>query len=153
VEIGRAKQDTTSLRNWKADLLRLLATGVLTVAGLALAGWPDDAAVAAWVALAVALTAFLLVLAAEFAWNLALAPGRIARERHEQERALLEHQLAVARRTIAVPEVDISIWSGAFNEAAKGQVLPLEAILARRDVTLKARGLDQPLPDPTKQTP
>jgi hypothetical protein len=150
MEIERAKRDTTSLRNWKADIGRLVATGVLTVVALAIAGWPDGAG-AAWITLGVAVAAFVLVVAAEFAWNLALAPTRIALEQcerqREQERALIERQLLIANRTIAMQEVDIEVWGGAFNEAAGGKPpLSLAAILARRDVMLKARNIDKPLP-------
>lgn len=38
MEIDRAKRDTTSLRDWKADVGRLVATGVLTIIALATAG-------------------------------------------------------------------------------------------------------------------
>jgi hypothetical protein len=166
MEIERAKRDTASLRNWKADISRLVATGVLTVAALSIAGWPQGAG-AAWITLGVGVLAFILVLASEFAWNLALAPLRLAREENarlreendalrgtadeleqaKRQRALIERQLLVANRTIAIQEVDIRVWGGAHNEAvATGHVLPLDAILARRANELKARNIDKPLP-------
>ena len=166
MEIDRAKRDTTSLRDWKADVCRLVATGVLTIVALATPGWPSGAA-AAWITLGVAVLAFVVVLALEFAWNVALAPLRGSREENallrgenaalretaneldglKRQRELLERQLLVANRTIAVQEVAIEVWGGAYREAANGKsALPLAAVLARREVMLKARNIEKPLP-------
>jgi hypothetical protein len=170
LELRRAMEDTSSLRDWKVSVVRVVATGALTVLVLAVAGWPSGLA-AAVIAAVVALLSFAFVLGAEFGWNLLMAPGRIATEERDtlreenaklkaeaedieslkrlqdRERRLWEHQLAVARRAIAIQEVDIEIWGGAFREASEGHILPLPAILARRDVSLKARNIDMPLPE------
>jgi hypothetical protein len=101
MEIERAKRDTTSLRDWKADIGRLVATGVLTVVALAVAGWTEGAS-AAWIALGVAVLAFVLVLAAEFAWNLLMAPGRIAHD--ENIRLRKEYTVQLGERDAVIAE-------------------------------------------------
>jgi hypothetical protein len=169
MEIERAKRDTASLRDWQAGIRRTIATGVLTFAAFAIAGWPDGAT-AAWITLGVAVVALGLVLLGEFGWNLALAPLRMARENNarlrdenaalkataveveqvermrEQERALFNRELADTRRTLAIAEVDIHVWGGAYAEGIRGRLPPLAAIMARREKVLKARNLDAPLP-------
>jgi hypothetical protein len=106
MEFERAKRDTASLRNWKADIGRVLATGVLTVVALAVAGWPEAAA-AAWITVGVAALAFVLVLAAEFGWNLLMAPGRIARD--ENARLVLEHAAQIAGRDAKIAELNAAL--------------------------------------------
>ena len=66
----------------------------------------------------------------------------------EQERKLYRRQVAVARREAAINAVWVEVWGGAFQEVVGGQPpLPLDAVLARADVMLKAKNLDKPLPE------
>lgn len=143
-------------RNWKLDLSRALAAGLGSVLALGVSQWPSNAADAAWVGLAGALFGVVAVFATEYLIRLHLAVGRLhrveraleaERESRIEERALRNRLLQVERRKVAIAEVDNEIWNGAFREMEKsGRILPYAAILARRQVTMKTRGLDIPLP-------
>lgn len=66
-------------------------------------------------------------------------------------RGLAERQAEMSARRMAVAEAWTEVFGGALSEAVgTGRVLPLEAILARADMTMKARGLDAPPPSPAK---
>lgn len=65
---------------------------------------------------------------------------------HAAERHLWAYRLEASELRLAVSQVEVEVWGGAFNEAASGQVLPLAAIMARLEVTLRARNIDRPLP-------
>jgi hypothetical protein len=70
-----------------------------------------------------------------------------ARTLWDQERELRDDQLALARRETAISQVEAKVWGDAFIEAQKtGRLLPLAAIMARREVEQKARNLHIALP-------
>jgi hypothetical protein len=126
------------------------------VAALTLAGWPGEAALAAWIGLAGLLLGLAAALVSEYVVHLRQEAMRLQgierelqldREQRIEERRLWEYQIAVARREVAVAAVGTEVFGGAFNEAAStGHILPLAAIMARMEALQKARGLDKPLP-------
>ncbi len=143
-------------RSWSADLGRVTGGGVGSILALAATGWPSNAAEAAWVGLAGLIIGLMLALGIEYLLRLRAAVGDLhtlarelesERELRGEERKLYDRQLLEERYRVAIAEVDIQVWGDAFNEAARtGRVLPLAAIMARREVTMKARNLDKPLP-------
>ena len=73
--------------------------------------------------------------------------------RRERER-LLEEQTRLAQKAQAVSEAWTEVFGGVVSEAiTTGQVVPLSALMARAEVTLKARGLDVPAVPPRTNPP
>jgi len=146
-------------RNWKIDLGRAALGGIGSVAALSVAQWPSNAAEAAWAGVAGLILGLVVAFGVEYLVRLRIAVRHLGTLEQQlaaemdarvEERKLHERLLLIERRRVAVAEVDIEIWGGAYNETAKtGHVLPLSAIMARREVTLKARNLDLPLPPET----
>jgi len=65
-------------------------------------------------------------------------------------RELAERQAEISARGMAVAEAWSEVFGGAVSEAiSTGRVLPVEAIVARADMTMKARGLAAPPSAPT----
>lgn len=138
------------------ELLRaVLGGGVGTALALAIAGWPDGVTQAI-VGVAGLVVGTTLAFGVEFLLdryaNVRALQTRIDEleddiARRAEVQRLMEHQLVVARRTATIGEVDIKIWGDAFHEAAStGRILPLAAIMARREMEMKARNLDRPIP-------
>jgi hypothetical protein len=144
------------VRSWRLDFGRAAAGGLGSVTALSLTGWPDDPAVAAWIGLAGLLVGLAVSFGMEQIVRLHIEVGRlqgvkrdlqIERTRRAEEQRLYERQLVIAKREAAINAVDVEVWGGAYNEAqATGQFLPVDAILARREVLIKAKNLDVPLP-------
>jgi len=64
-------------------------------------------------------------------------------------RELAERQAKVSARGMAVAEAWTEVFGGAVSEAIRaGRVLPVDAILARAEMTMKARGLATPPSEP-----
>jgi hypothetical protein len=126
------------------------------VSALTLAGWPSEAALAAWIGFAGLMVGLAIAFATEYVVQLHREVRRLQgmerelradREQRVEERRLWEHQIAVAKREAAVSAIGTEVFGGAFNEAARtGHILPLAAIMARMEVIQKARGIDKPLP-------
>lgn len=67
---------------------------------------------------------------------------------------LLRQQAEAAQREAAVSAAWTEVFGGVVSEAiTTGRVLPMEALLARAEVTLKARGLNVPVKPPTSNPP
>lgn len=139
------------------DVLRTVLTGAGAAVVLAIAGWPSDFAGAALTvvgALAGLGLAFVIEHQLDRRTDLNDLRGRIreleaAAENHEKLRELLEHQVAVAKRESALNANFVKVWGDAYAEAREtGQLVPLEALMARMEVTQKAQGLDQPIAPP-----
>jgi hypothetical protein len=143
-------------RSRSVELGRVAGGGLGSVVALEAAGWPSNGAEAAWVGLGGLIVGLVLVFGVEYLLRLRAAVGDLHRLTGEleserqlrgEERELQDRMLLEERYKVAIAEVDIQVWGDAFNEAAKtGRILPLAAIMARREVTLKARNLDKPLP-------
>jgi hypothetical protein len=146
-----------TVHEWRLDFSRVAAAGFGTIIALAVTAWPGGAA-GALVGLTGALVGLSLWFGIEFVSGLRAEVERLRtvereleteREQRAKERKLREHQLAVAKAEAGINAVDVEVYGGALREAATaGQVLPLTAILARRDALMKARGLDRPVPPP-----
>ena len=82
--------------------------------------------------------------------------AELARQR-QQTAAIEAHanrKIELAQRETAVCEAWMEVFGGALSEAMKtGRVLPLDAIMARAEVTMKARGLDAPIGPPRTNPP
>jgi hypothetical protein len=139
------------VRNWKTDLGRAVAGAI----GTALAFWLTGSAVAGIgglvVGLAVAFAAeYILRLRSEVA-RLHSIESELASEKESraEERKLREYEVFVAKRQVAIAEIELEVWGGAFREAQESGNFPsLPVILARIDVMQKAKNLHIPLPPP-----
>ncbi|MDQ4144702.1 MAG: hypothetical protein M3198_13355 [Actinomycetota bacterium] len=153
--------DTTSrpsVRSWRVDLGRALSGGLGSVAALTIAGWPSSAPETAWVGLVGLVTGLAIAFSVEYFLRLHAEVKRLhaverdlenERKQRAEERRLYERQVEIAKREAAINAVDVEVWGGAFNEAqTTGHFLPVSAILARRDMFIKARNLDVPVPPP-----
>lgn len=138
-------------RNVLIDVARVTATAVGSAVFVVLSGG------SVWAGVVGALVGFGVELGVEYVVRLHREVERLAaiearaadeREHREYERKLWEHQLLVANRARAVAEVDVSVWGGLFNEQQKNSPhpVPVDVILARKEVEQKARGLHLPLP-------
>jgi hypothetical protein len=146
------------VRDWRLDLARTLIAGVGSILALTIAGWPSNTAEAAWIGLGGLVLGLSLSFGAEYVVRLRREVARLqgierdlAQERRSrtEERKLREYQLTLANARAEVNAVDLKVWADAFNECARtGRALPLAAIMARREVGLKAKGLDKPIPPP-----
>lgn len=141
------------------DLVRVVLGGLGSVVALSIAQWPSNAAKAAWAGLAGLILGLVCAFGIEYLARLRVAVRRLRvieqqlaaeKESRAEERKLYDRLLLIERRRVAVAEVDINVWAGAYDELAKtGHVLPFSAIMARREITLKARNIDKPLPPET----
>lgn len=144
-----------SVHECRLDFIRVAAAGAGTVIALAVTAWPNGAA-GALIGFIGALIGLSLWFGVEFVSGLRVEVERLQnverelqaeRDQRAKERKLRDYQLAVARAEAGINAVDVDVYGGALREtAATGQVLPLAAILARRDALMKARGLDRPVP-------
>lgn len=144
-----------SPRNVLVDAARVIATALGSAVFVVISGG------SVWAGVVGALVGLAVELGVEYGVRLLREVERLAgieaqaadeRERREYERNLWEYQLLVANRARAVAEVDVSVWGGLFNEQQKNSPhpVPVEVILARKEVEQKARGLHLPLPpEPT----
>ncbi len=130
----------------------MLATGVGSVVAVAIAGG------AAWAILG-ALVGLLLAFGVEWGVSVRAKLQRLAELEREAEslrqaQELFRQQAEAARREAAVSAAWTEVFGGVVSEAiSTGRVLPLQALMARAEVTLKARGLDVPLYPPTTNPP
>lgn len=73
---------------------------------------------------------------------------------HREREQFLKEQARLARRAQAASDAWTEVFGGVVSEAmATGRVVPLEALIARAEVTLKARGLDVPVAPPKTNPP
>jgi hypothetical protein len=145
------------VHEWRLDFSRVASAGVGTIIALVVMAWPGGAE-GGLVGLLGALAGLSLWFGIELVSVLRAEVLRLQNVEREleaergqraKERELREHQLAVARAEAGVNAVDVEVYGGALREAATTcQILPLTAILARREVLMKARGLDRPIPPP-----
>jgi hypothetical protein len=133
-------------------VLEVLLTAVGSVVAVAVAGG------AAW-AVPGALIGLLCAFGAEWGASIRARLRRLTqaeRELHrlrERER-LLQEQAQLAERRAAVSEAWTEAFGGAQSETIRtGRIVPLPAILARAEVTLKSRGLDVPVAAPKTNPP
>lgn len=72
-----------------------------------------------------------------------------ATTQREQERKLWEHRIVVAQRESALNAAMLKVWGDGYIEGIRtGHYPPLEALMARLEMTQKARGIDKPVPPP-----
>jgi hypothetical protein len=140
------------LRQWQRRVLEVLATGVGSVVAVALAGG------VAW-AIVGALAGLLLVFGVEWGVSVRAKLQRLAELEREAEslrqtQELLRQRTEAAQREAAVSGAWTEVSGGVVSEAmTTGHVVPLAALMARADMTLKARGLDAPVKPPTTNPP
>jgi hypothetical protein len=131
------------------EIARVGLAGAGSVAGVLLID-------SAWGTVPGALFGLLVSFAAEWALQHRAEFRRlreVERELHRQVqmRELAEEQARLSARRMAVAEAWTEVFGGVTSEALRtGRVLPMEALLARAEVTMKARGLDAPPPDPSE---
>lgn len=153
----QARSWPPDVHEWRLDFSRVTSAGVGTIIALVMTGWPGGAT-GALVGLVGALVGLSLWFGVEWVSGLRAEAMRLQdvereldaeRAQRARERTLREHQLAVARAEAEVNAVDVEVYGGALREAATtGQIFPLTAILARREVLIKSRGLDRPIRPP-----
>jgi len=130
-------------------MLEVLLTGLGSAIALALAGGG-----AGW-AIPGAAAGLLCAFAVEGGLNVRLKLRWLTEleqeiEIHREREHLLEEQVRLARQAQAVSEAWTEVFGGVVSEAmTTGRVVPLEALMARAEMTLKARGLDVPVAPPT----
>jgi hypothetical protein len=134
-------------------MLEVLLTGLGSAIALALAGggvgWAIPGAAAG----------LLCAFAIEGGLNVRAKLRRLAEleqqiEVQRQRVQLLEQQTRLAQRAQAVSEAWTEVFGGVVSEAiATGRVLPMEALMARAEMTLKSRGLDVPVTPPKTNPP
>ncbi len=65
------------------------------------------------------------------------------RRQRAYELDLLRQRTEAAERNAVVSETWTKVWGDAYNEAARtGHILPVSALLARAEVSLKAKGIE-----------
>src|SRR3954454_1195996 len=134
-------------------MLEVILTGIGSAIAVPLAGRG-----ALW-AIPGAITGLLLAFAIEAALGVRAKLRRLAEFEHEIEmhRAhgkLIEERTEMALRGQAVSEAWTEVFGGVVSEAmTTGRVVPFEALLARAEITLKARGLDAPVSPPRTNPP
>lgn len=142
---------------WRVDLMRAALSGIGGIVGLAAAGWPSDAALAAFVVALGGVLGFILARCMEYLGNqrskLAKLEGierQVAAEREQAAfiKEQLEWQVQVAKREAALNAVSMKVYADAFAEVGGPQRIPFEAMLARIEVTKKAQNLHLPVPPP-----
>lgn len=150
------------VRNWKVDLGRVVLGGLGSVIALTIAGWPGDAAIAAWVGLGGLVVGLLVAFGAEYLLRLRAEVRRLQhiertneneRKLREQERELWEYQVQLARREAAISDVNSKVYGDIVIELAKSgnPAISSAVILARIDNLMTARNLKQPLKPPDQQ--
>ncbi len=132
------------------EMVRAGLVGAGSVVGvLALGG-------SAWGTVPGALLGLLVVFTGEWALkhraeHKRLKEVELTMQQEIARRELAEQQAQASARGMAVAYAWTEVFGGALSEAVStGRVLPLEAIRARADVTMKARGLDSPPADPAQ---
>jgi hypothetical protein len=134
-------------------MLEVLLTGLGSAIALALAGRG-----AGW-AIPGAAAGLVCAFAVEGGLNVRIKLRRLTElerqmEIHREREQLLEEQVRLARRAQAVSEAWTEVFGGVVSEAmTTGRAVPLEALMARAEVTLKVRGLDLPVGPPTTNPP
>lgn len=145
------------LRDHRNEILRTLLGALGGGSVLAAAGWPEDLAGAALTLIGLSagvLVAFVAEALLDREGEVAALRERVreleeAAEQYAEERKLWEYQLALAQREAAVNGNSIEVWGGAYSEAMRtGHLLPVAALMARLEMTSKAKGLDEPIPKP-----
>ena len=140
------------LANWQRRVLEVLVTGAGSVVAVAIGGG------AAW-AIPGALAGLLAVFGIEGGVSIQAKLRRLGELEREvasmrQAQELYEHQTELARREAAVSAAWTEVFGGVVSEAiSTGRVVPLDALMARAEVTLNARGLDVPLKPPRTNPP
>jgi hypothetical protein len=134
-------------------MLEVLLTGLGSAIALALAGGG-----AGW-AIPGAAAGLLCAFAIEGGLNVRAKLRRLAEleqqiETQRQREQLLEQQTRLAQRAQAVSEAWTEVFGGVVSEAiTTGRVVPMEALMARAEMTLKSRGLDVPVTPPKTNPP
>ena len=134
-------------------MLEVLLTGLGSAIALALAGGG-----AGW-AIPGAAVGLVCAFAVEGGFNVRVKLRRLAElerqiEIHREREQLLEKQAGLARGAQAVSDAWTEVFGGVVSEAiTTGRVVPVEALMARAEVTLKARGLDVPVAPPKTNPP
>ena len=134
-------------------MLEVLFTGLGSAAALALgdggAGWAIPGAAAG----------LLCAFAVEGGLGVRVKLQQLAELQQQvdlqrQREELLEEQTRLAQRAQAVSEAWTGVFGGVVSEAiTTGRVVPMDALMARAEVTLKARGLDVPVSPPRTNPP
>jgi hypothetical protein len=142
------------------EVIRVMGAGMGAPLALAIAAWPHAVVVSVAIGLIGAVIGVLFAFGVERLLDgraeLRRLRSRVAEVEAEIENVrklneLLEHQTRVAQAEAGINAIWMEIYGGALQEAAKtGSVLPMDAILARVQVTQKARGLDRPVPPPSR---
>jgi hypothetical protein len=142
---------------WRVDLARTAITGLGGLGALALVGWHRSGVVTASALAVGAILGLLVTLGIEWIARLRAEVVRLqgiererdaVREQGVRLRQLLELQVQVAQREAAVNAVHMKVYSDAFIEVGGSQRIPLDALLARIEVSTKAENLHIPLQPP-----
>jgi hypothetical protein len=126
------------------EVVRVGLSGVGSVAAVVISG-------DAWAAVPGALAGLLAAFAVEWIASLRAELDRLRelertvedeRRQRAYELDLLRQRTEAAERNFVVSETWMKVWGDAYTEAAKsGRILPVEVLMARADVTLKAKGI------------
>jgi cellobiose-specific phosphotransferase system component IIA len=150
------------IRNWKLEMGRVVTAGLGSVVALTIAGWPGDAALAAWVGLAGAVIGLVVAFAVEYVGRLRAEVRRLQhieqtntteRQLRKRERELWEYQVQLARREAAIAEAHSKVYGDVVVELARSgkTEVSLAVIMARIDNLMTARNLKHPLKPPGQQ--
>lgn len=110
--------------NWRAVLLQAVLGGVGSVVALTLAGWPGNAAEAAWVAEGGLVVGVLIAFGIEYVLKLHREIRRLQgieqnaaaeRKQHAEHVKLLEHQVVLAKREAAINAVHLRVYGDAHK--------------------------------------
>jgi hypothetical protein len=125
-------------------LLTGLGSAIAVVLGGGGAGWAIPGAAAG----------LLCAFAVEGGLNVRAKLRRLAEleqqvELQHQREQLLDEQTRLAQRAQAVSEAWTEVFGGVVSEAiTTGRVIPVDALMARAEMTLKSWGLDVPVTRP-----
>jgi hypothetical protein len=144
------------VRNWKVDFGRAVAGGVGAIVAPTVAGWPENTVQTALLGFVGLVAGLVIAFGAEYVLRLHSEVRRLhdierqlktQSDQHDLERRHAEYRVLVAQREAAVNAVWVKVWGGAYNEAMQTRsFLPVDAILARAEMYMKAENIDKPLP-------
>jgi hypothetical protein len=142
----------------RSKIIEAIGGALGTLILLTAVGWPSSASETAWLGLAGLIAGLTVVLGAEYVMHLRAEVVRLkdiekqsSRDRvhREDERRLWEYRIDVAKRESAINATGLKTFGGAFAEAmTTGNFLPVEAIMARQEVEMRAANLHVPLSPP-----
>jgi hypothetical protein len=171
--LERAVADTRGIGDLRPTIVRGAISAFLSLLVYGIADYPSGA-LGIWLGLVTLIVGFAIALLLEFAVNLLLADGRNAqdalrtlqpelaalrsnqadveslRRQGERQQAAYEEQIATTRQTLvrvqAHHAAHTEVMWGVLREQNAGVHVPVEAIVARLTLAMKAAGVEMPEP-------